>query len=101
MQRRPRAHDCLKVAAVATVSMRALLVLYFRGSSFVNQGIRPHWPTMLNQTTYTVEQVAERAKSFLFARYQQAHPDGIPGYFLGYRVCGYSASCRRWATRSG
>jgi hypothetical protein len=46
---------------------------------------------VLDQNSYTVLEVAERAKRFLFARYREAYPEGVPGYFMGYRVCGYSA----------
>ena len=44
----------------------------------------------LNPTAYTVEEVANKAKQFLFAAYQQAYPNPVASYFLGYRVCGYS-----------
>jgi len=46
---------------------------------------------VLDPQTYTVRQVAERARDFLFTRYQAASPDGVPGFHMGYRVCGYSA----------
>jgi hypothetical protein len=47
---------------------------------------------MLDRASYTVEEVADKAKRFLFDRcYREAYPEGLPGYFMGYRVCGYSA----------
>ena len=46
----------------------------------------------LDQNNYTIEEVAVKAKTFLFDRcFRTAYPDGSPGYFMGYRVCGYSS----------
>ena len=47
---------------------------------------------VLNQDTYTVEEVAEKAKTFFHDAYTQAYPVPVPNFFLGYRVCGYSAN---------
>ena len=46
---------------------------------------------VLHYDQYTIEDVAQKAARFLFATYKEKHPDGIPNYFLGYRLCGYSA----------
>jgi hypothetical protein len=46
----------------------------------------------LDAHNYTVEEVATKAKAFLFDRcFRSAYPGGSPGYFMGYRVCGYSS----------
>jgi hypothetical protein len=46
----------------------------------------------LNPMTYTVEEVAAKARKFLFEDvYQREYPQPDPGFFLGYRVAGYSA----------
>jgi hypothetical protein len=46
----------------------------------------------LDPNNYTIEEVATKAKSFLFDQcFRAAYPDGSPGYFMGYRVCGYSS----------
>ena len=46
----------------------------------------------LDQAAYTVEEVAHKAKEFLFNQsFKREYPDGVPGYFMGYRLCGYSA----------
>ena len=46
----------------------------------------------LDKAKYTIEDVALRAKRFLYEDvFQHAYPEGVPNYFLGYRVCGYSA----------
>lgn len=45
----------------------------------------------LTKTTYTVEEVAEKAKRFFLDCYRIAYPAGVPNYFMGYRICGYSA----------
>lgn len=44
----------------------------------------------LDKASYTIEDVAKKAKEFFEERYKAAYPDPVPGYFLGYRVCGYS-----------
>lgn len=46
---------------------------------------------VLSHDRYTIQEVAEKAKRFFFAEYRRVYPDGVPNYFLGYRVCGYSA----------
>ena len=47
---------------------------------------------VLDQDGYTVAEVAEKAKKFFFEeQYCAEYPDPIDNYFLGYRVCGYSA----------
>lgn len=46
----------------------------------------------LDRDAYTVQDVAEKTKAFFQGCYQQAYQDPVPGYFLGYRVCGYSAN---------
>ncbi len=46
----------------------------------------------LNEQNYTIEEVSNKAKRFLFdGAYRAAYPDAPPGFFMGYRVCGYSA----------
>jgi hypothetical protein len=45
----------------------------------------------LNRLKYTIEEVAAKAKDFFEEQYKKAYAIPVPGYFLGYRVCGYSA----------
>jgi hypothetical protein len=47
----------------------------------------------LNPNSYTVEEVAKKARKFLFETcFMQVYPEQSPSNFLmGYRVCGYSA----------
>lgn len=47
----------------------------------------------LNPNDYTVEEVAKKARNFLFENcFKQAYPEQPPANFvMGYRVCGYSA----------
>jgi hypothetical protein len=47
----------------------------------------------LNPSDYTIEEVAKKARKFLFETcFMQAYPEEPPKNFLmGYRVCGYSA----------
>jgi len=41
---------------------------------------------------YTVEEVAIKARRFLFEqRYRAQYPDGVPNFYMGYRIGGYSA----------
>jgi hypothetical protein len=47
-------------------------------------------PIALDEASYKIEDVARKAKAFFEERYKAAYPDPVPGYFLGYRVCGYS-----------
>jgi hypothetical protein len=50
-------------------------------------------PYFFDQTSYTIESVAIAARRFLFDdRYKVEYPNGLAGYFMGYRVCGYSAN---------
>jgi hypothetical protein len=49
-------------------------------------------PIALDHSSYTIEDVATKARDFFEERYKAAHPQPVPGYFLGYRVCGYSAN---------
>jgi hypothetical protein len=47
----------------------------------------------LNQETYTIEEVAIKARKFLFEEsYLKAFTTPPVGFFMGYRVCGYSAN---------
>ena len=70
-------------ASIATLS-KDFRILLSPGS--------PDHNYLLNQGTYTVREVAEKAKRFLFEdRYRAAYPDGVPNYGMGYRICGYSA----------
>jgi hypothetical protein len=46
----------------------------------------------LNEDTYTIEEVAQKARRFLFEEsYRAAYPVPPPDFGMGYRVCGYSA----------
>lgn len=46
----------------------------------------------LGKSSYTVEEVATKARKWLFEEhFKKAYSTPPPGYFLGYRVCGYSA----------
>ena len=47
----------------------------------------------LDRNAYTVEEVAVKARRWLFEHhYRSTYAEqGVPGYFMGYRVCGYSA----------
>lgn len=46
----------------------------------------------LDRNSYTIEEVARKAKEFLFDRcFRAAYPDGSRDYYMGYRVCGYSS----------
>jgi hypothetical protein len=44
----------------------------------------------LDRATYIIENVATKARDFFEERYRAAYAIPVPGYFLGYRVCGYS-----------
>jgi hypothetical protein len=47
---------------------------------------------VLDETRYTVEEVAQKARRFLFEEvYQRAYATPPPDFGMGYRVCGYSA----------
>lgn len=49
-------------------------------------------PLYLDPMTYTMQQVAEKAKAFLFdEQYRSEYPEGRPNNFTGYWLCGYSA----------
>jgi hypothetical protein len=48
-------------------------------------------PLMIHRSSYTIEDVAAKARGFFEERYKAAYREPVPGYFLGYRVCGYSA----------
>jgi hypothetical protein len=48
-------------------------------------------PLALERSTYTIEGTARTAMEFFEERYKAAYPQPVPGFFLGYRVCGYSA----------
>ena len=52
-----------------------------------------HADWKLNSNDYTIEQVAQKAREFIFEElYKGEYGDKpLPGYFLGYKVCGYSA----------
>jgi hypothetical protein len=46
----------------------------------------------LNRNAYTVEEVAIKARKFLYETcYKQAYPEPLANFVMGYRVCGYSA----------
>ncbi len=46
----------------------------------------------LNEQQYTIEQVTQKAKQFLFdGAYRSTYPGGLAKFFMGFRVCGYSA----------
>ena len=46
----------------------------------------------LDETSFTVEEVAQKARRFLFEEtYLAAYPSPPPDFGMGYRVCGYSA----------
>ncbi len=46
----------------------------------------------LDEATYTIEEVAQKAKRFLFdGVYRAAYHEPPEGFFMGYRICGYSA----------
>jgi hypothetical protein len=46
----------------------------------------------LDRESYTVKEVAEKAKRFFFdEHFRSEYPSGAPGFFMGYRICGYSA----------
>jgi hypothetical protein len=50
-------------------------------------------PYHLDLQNYTMQEVALKAQQFFFTEcFQSANPQGLPGHFLGYRVCGYSAN---------
>lgn len=49
-------------------------------------------PYHLDLQNYTIEEVAQKAREFLFTAFNAANPNGQPGHYLNYRVCGYSAN---------
>ncbi len=59
------------------------------------QFMAPHYQKgeyELDPMSYTIEDVAAKAKKFLFDEcYVKEYPNGVPNYYMGYRVCGYSA----------
>jgi hypothetical protein len=52
----------------------------------------PPDPLALDRNSYTVEDVAKKAMTFLDQHYRAAYPNPFPGFFLGCRICGYSAA---------
>jgi hypothetical protein len=52
-----------------------------------------HLDWQLDKEEYTMEEVANRARQFIFEElFKQEYADNPPaGYFLGYKICGYSA----------
>jgi hypothetical protein len=52
-----------------------------------------HQEWTIDPQTYTIEQIAKRAREFIFeGLYKGEYGDKPPeGYFLGYKVCGYSS----------
>ncbi|MCR6481159.1 hypothetical protein NU688_33725 [Variovorax sp. ZS18.2.2] len=53
----------------------------------------PMDPMHLDLQTYTMRDVAARAKLFLFDQcYRSEYPDGRPNNYIGYWLCGYSAT---------
>ncbi len=64
----------------------------------LNESYRPRLASpnadwKLDRDTYTIEAVAQRAREFMFEElFRGAYSDNPPAdYFLGYKVCGYSA----------
>ncbi len=48
---------------------------------------------VLDKTSYTIQEVAEKAKRFFFdEHFRREYPTGVPNYFMGYRICGYSSN---------
>jgi hypothetical protein len=45
-----------------------------------------------HQGPYTVLDIAKRAQNFFRDRFNEAYPDGVESYFMGYRVIGYSST---------
>ncbi len=49
----------------------------------------------LNKNSYTIQEVATKARKFLFEEsYLKAFTDPPPDFAMGYRVCGYSAGAQ-------
>jgi hypothetical protein len=48
-------------------------------------------PLALDKSNYTIQEVATKARDFFKQCYDQAYTQPVPGYFLGYRISGYSA----------
>lgn len=46
----------------------------------------------IDSSNYTIEKTAEKIRDYFFDQYQLAHPNPNPSYFMGYRICGYSAN---------
>lgn len=46
---------------------------------------------VLDQRNYSVREVAEKALLFLSEEFDRVYSEPMQGYFLGYRVCGYSS----------
>jgi hypothetical protein len=47
----------------------------------------------VDTSQYTIESIANLARLFLFdTSYKVAYPTGLQGFYMGYRVCGYSAN---------
>ena len=57
-------------------------------SIFVSDGSSPF---KIDLNRYSIKEVAEKAKAFLFHNYQREYPAGAPNYYMGYRVFGYSS----------
>jgi hypothetical protein len=49
-------------------------------------------PLVLNPGSYTIDGVANTVKTFLEECYRRVYSSGVPKYFLGCRICGYSAN---------
>lgn len=59
---------------------------------FLNTNIMSD-PYFFDRNAYTIESVAVAARKFLFEdHYMVAYPQGLSDFFMGYRVCGYSAN---------
>ncbi|WP_158933235.1 hypothetical protein [Acidisphaera sp. S103] len=50
-------------------------------------------PYKINIASYTIEEVAQKALSFFGDLYKKEYVSGIPNYYMGYRICGYSTGC--------
>jgi hypothetical protein len=48
---------------------------------------------VLDKASYTIQEVSEKAKRFFFdEHFRREYPNGVPNYFMGYRICGYSSN---------
>jgi hypothetical protein len=45
----------------------------------------------IDVATYTVNEITDLARTFFEIHYRKEYPEGLENFYMGYRICGYSA----------